>query len=69
MVSPSRGFQSRPLWGRIFTKFLTMRIENLPRLGRVALVKDVLMQYAEDLKSGSIVIATQKKYRIRKPFP
>ena len=45
-----------------------LRIENLPRLERMALVKDVLMQHAEDLKSGSIVIATQKKYRIRKPF-
>jgi predicted nuclease of predicted toxin-antitoxin system len=46
-----------------------LRIENLPRLERMALVKDVLMQHAEDLKSGSIVIATQKKYRIRKSFP
>jgi predicted nuclease of predicted toxin-antitoxin system len=45
-----------------------LRIENLPRLERMALVKDVLMQHSEDLKSGSIVIATQSKYRIRKPF-
>ena len=46
-----------------------LRIENLPRSERMALVKDVLMQHAEDIKSGLIVIATQKKYRIRKPFP
>ena len=45
-----------------------LRIENLPRLERMALVKDVLMQQAENLESGLIVIATQKKIRIRKPF-
>jgi len=33
----------------------------------MALVKDVLMQHAEDLESGSIVIATQKKIHIRGP--
>ena len=45
-----------------------LRLENLPRSERMALVKDVLRQHAKDLKSGSIVIATPKKYRIRKPF-
>jgi len=45
-----------------------LRIENLPRSERMALIKDVLMRHSEDLESGSIVIATQKKYRIRKPF-
>jgi predicted nuclease of predicted toxin-antitoxin system len=45
-----------------------LRLENLPRSERMALVKDVLMRHAKDLESGSIVIATQKKYRIRKPF-
>ncbi len=45
-----------------------LRIENLPRLERIALVKDILVQHGEELEAGSIVIATQKKYRIRKPL-
>ena len=45
-----------------------LRIENLPRPERLSLVKDVLRHHAEDLKSGSIVIATQKKYRIEGLF-
>ena len=44
-----------------------LRLENLPRAERRALLEDVLVHHGQDLESGSIVIALSKKIRIRKP--
>jgi predicted nuclease of predicted toxin-antitoxin system len=43
-----------------------LRLENLPRAGRMALLGDVLEQHEASLLSGAIVIATSSKIRIRK---
>jgi predicted nuclease of predicted toxin-antitoxin system len=43
-----------------------LRLENLPRLERMALIQEVLTNHAVDLASGSVVIATQQKIRIRR---
>jgi predicted nuclease of predicted toxin-antitoxin system len=43
-----------------------LRLENLPRLQRIVLFKEVLTNYAQDLEAGAIVIATQQKIRIRR---
>jgi predicted nuclease of predicted toxin-antitoxin system len=45
-----------------------LRLENLPRAKRLELLEDTIDQFSEELESGSIVIATQKKYRVRNPF-
>ena len=67
LVTTDKDFEEM-IWQQGQNHCGVLRIENLPRLERMALVKDVLMQHAEDLESVSIVIATQKKFRIRKPF-
>jgi predicted nuclease of predicted toxin-antitoxin system len=43
-----------------------LRLENLPRLERMALIQEVLTNYAVDLASGCVVIATKQKIRIRR---
>lgn len=65
LVTTDKDFEEM-IWQQGRNHCGVLRIENLPRLERMALVKDVLAQHVEDLKSGSIVIATQKIYRIRK---
>jgi predicted nuclease of predicted toxin-antitoxin system len=44
-----------------------LRLENLPRSERMALLRDVLDRHSRDLESGAIVIALNTKYRVRKP--
>jgi len=44
-----------------------LRLENLPRSERIALLRDVLDRHSRDLESGAIVIALSTKYRVRKP--
>ena len=60
LVTTDKDFEEM-IWQQGQNHCGVLRIENLPRLERMALVKDVLTQHGEDLKSGSIVIATQKK--------
>lgn len=43
-----------------------LRLENLPRSERQALLQDVLAYHEQDLLSGAIVIALSRKIRIRK---
>lgn len=43
-----------------------LRLENLPRLERKALLHDVLDRHSNDLESGAIVIALSTKFRVRK---
>jgi len=44
-----------------------LRLENLPRSERKALLHDVLDRHSQELESGAIVIALSKKFRNRKP--
>jgi len=44
-----------------------LRLENLPRSQRIALLHDVLDRYSKDLESGAIVVALNRKFRIRWP--
>lgn len=43
-----------------------LRLENVPRMDRKALLTYVLKHHEQDLQSGAIVIALSKKIRIRK---
>jgi predicted nuclease of predicted toxin-antitoxin system len=43
-----------------------LRLENLPRYERKALLHDVLEHHEQELASGAIVIALSKKIRIRR---
>ena len=56
------------IWRKGERHFGLLRLENLPRAGRKALLEDVLANHANDLISGSVVIAQTKKIRIRRSF-
>jgi len=43
-----------------------LRLENLPRIERKALLQEVLTNYSQDLESKAVVIATKQKIRIRR---
>jgi predicted nuclease of predicted toxin-antitoxin system len=45
-----------------------LRLENVPRSERKALLCDALEHYGQVLESGSIVIALSKKFRVRRPI-
>lgn len=45
-----------------------LRLENLPRAQRGALLLDVLGRHGEDLEQGAIVIATTRRVRVRRPW-
>jgi predicted nuclease of predicted toxin-antitoxin system len=51
--------QERPHYG-------VLRLENLPRQERIELFQEVLANHAIELGLGMVIIATQKKIRIRK---
>jgi len=44
-----------------------LRLENLPRSQRKALLHDVLDRHSKDLESGAIVVALSRKFRVRRP--
>jgi predicted nuclease of predicted toxin-antitoxin system len=44
-----------------------LRLENLPRVERLSLLEYVLSHHSQELASGSIIIASSRKIRIRKP--
>ena len=44
-----------------------LRLENLPRVERLALLEYVFTHHSQDLASGAIIIALSQKIRIRKP--
>jgi predicted nuclease of predicted toxin-antitoxin system len=46
-----------------------LRLENLPRAERKALLKDVLAHHSQALENGAIVIALSRKIRVRKHVP
>ena len=43
-----------------------LRLENLPRAARIALLTDTLQQHSQALADGAIVIAMSRKTRIRR---
>jgi predicted nuclease of predicted toxin-antitoxin system len=44
-----------------------LRLENLPRSDRISLMEYVLKHHSHDVASGSIIIASSRKIRVRKP--
>lgn len=56
------------IWRMGKPHFGVLRLENLPRAERRALLEDVLANHEQDLASGAIVIAQTKKTRIRRPL-
>lgn len=45
-----------------------LRLENLPRAERLALLDDVLTRHSRDIAAGAIVIADRTRIRIRRPL-
>ncbi|MGF1537646.1 MAG: hypothetical protein ACFB4J_14355 [Elainellaceae cyanobacterium] len=54
------------IWLQNLTHCGVVRLENLPRLERISLLKDILTNHGQDLLAGAIVIATQQKIRVRR---
>jgi len=55
------------IWRRGMKHCGVLRLENLPRLERKALLNDVLNRYGTELENGAIVIALNAKIRVRYP--
>jgi len=55
------------IWRQGKSHYGILRLENLPRLERKALLFDTLDKHGKDLDSGAIVIASKIKFRVRKP--
>jgi predicted nuclease of predicted toxin-antitoxin system len=45
-----------------------LRLENLPRNQRIELFKEILANYSQYLESGAVIIANERKIRIRQPI-
>ena len=60
IISTDKDFEEM-IWHQRKKHCGLLRLENLPRAERLSLIKEILDQCAEDLKSGSIVIAMRKK--------
>lgn len=55
------------IWRRGLQHCGVLRLENLPRSERKALLQDTLDRYHGELETGAIVIASSTKIRIRRP--
>lgn len=55
------------IWRRGLKHCGVLRLENVPRLERKALLNDVLNWYGTELENGAIVIALNAKIRVRYP--
>jgi predicted nuclease of predicted toxin-antitoxin system len=65
IVTTDRDFEEM-IWRNGKRHCGVLRLENLPRSRRKALLEDVLDLYSRDLESGAIVIALDRKIRIRR---
>jgi predicted nuclease of predicted toxin-antitoxin system len=65
IVTTDKDFEEM-IWQRAAAHCGVLRLENLPRSERRALLEDALERYHQDLASGAIVIAEKKKFRIRR---
>lgn len=54
------------IWREGKTHFGVLRLENLPRAARIALLEDILNQHSQVLAEGAIIIAMSRKIRIRR---
>ena len=52
------------IWLQEKSHYGVLRLENLPRMERIVLLRSILAAYAQELEAGVIIIATQKKVRI-----
>ena len=65
IVTTDQDFEAM-IWREARAHKGVLRLENLPRVERKALLRDVLESHEKDLLSGAIVIALSKKIRIRR---
>lgn len=66
IVTTDKDFEEM-IWRRGGAHCGVLRLENMPRSERKALLYDVLDRHSQDLESGAIVIALSTKFRVRKP--
>lgn len=66
IITTDQGFEEM-IWREGKSHCGVLRLENLPRAERRALLEDVLAGHSQDLESGAIVIALSRKVRVRKP--
>lgn len=65
IITTDRDFEEM-IWRQGRSHRGLLRLENLPRSERKVLLHEILEQHTTDLQSGAIVIASNKKIRIRK---
>lgn len=65
IVTTDQDFEQR-IWREGKDHRGILRLENLPRAERLALLADVMARHSEDLRAGAMVIALSQKIRIRK---
>lgn len=65
IVTTDQDFE-KMIWQEGKAHYGILRIENLPRAERLALLRDVLKHHHLDLTSGAIVIALSRRIRIRR---
>jgi len=66
IVTTDKDFEEM-IWRQGMPHCGILRLENLPRSQRKALLLDVINHHSQDLESGAIVIASRTKFRVRKP--
>jgi len=67
IVTTDKDFEQL-IWQQEMPHCGVLRLENLPRIERKALLEDVLKLYSQELIDGAIVIALKHRFRIRKPL-
>ena len=65
IVTTDQDFEEM-IWREGKTHRGILRMENLPRSERKALLQDILAHHTQDLASGAIVIALSRRIRIRR---
>jgi predicted nuclease of predicted toxin-antitoxin system len=64
IVTTDKNFEEM-IWRQGKLHCSVLRLENVPRSERRVLLHDVLTRHSKDLASGSVVIATRTKFRVR----
>jgi predicted nuclease of predicted toxin-antitoxin system len=65
IVTTDKDFEEM-VWRTGYPHCGILRLENLPRFERKALLEDVLRHHSQDLASAAIVVAQKRKFRIRR---
>jgi predicted nuclease of predicted toxin-antitoxin system len=66
IITTDKDFESM-VWRENLDHTGIIRLENLPRKERLALLGRILKKYKDSIEEGAILIATQQKVRIRRP--